>query len=74
MRLKGLVRFYRLEADLSDREVDRLQSAARFAGIPWASTVARPKAAKQFMQRIEKEYVTTQSAEEEWCAREDSNL
>ncbi|MEM1175934.1 MAG: hypothetical protein AAGA33_06935 [Pseudomonadota bacterium] len=53
MKFKRLIKFYRIESDLNDREMDRLQSAAKFVGIPWTPMLSRPKAARDFTRRTE---------------------
>ncbi len=55
MRTKGIIRFFSIESDLNDREIDRLQSAAKYVGIPWAPIVSRPTIARDFIRRIERQ-------------------
>ncbi len=55
MKLKGLIRFYRIESDLNEREVDRLQNAAKYVGIPWGQIISRPTIAREFIRRVEKD-------------------
>ena len=55
MKLKGLIKFYRIDSDLNRREVDRLQSAAKYVGIPWGPIVSRPTIARDFIRRVERE-------------------
>ena len=55
MTLKGIIKFYRIDSDLSEREVDRLQSAAKYVGIPWTPIVSRPTIARDFIRRVERQ-------------------
>ncbi len=55
MRTKGIIRFFSIESDLNEREIDRLQSAARYVGIPWTPIVSRPAIAREFIRRIERQ-------------------
>ncbi len=55
MSTQGIRQFLQINTQLSEQEVMRLQSAAKYAGMPWLPILARPRTARQFIRRIESE-------------------